>query len=42
MCGIVGKSGSNVRLAVRLTGWRLDIKCIDEDEDSNLSLSEKI
>ncbi len=29
----IGKSGQNVRLAAKLTGWRIDIKSANKDED---------
>jgi N utilization substance protein A len=27
----IGKAGQNVRLAARLTGWKIDIKTIEPD-----------
>ena len=38
----IGKQGSNVRLAVRLTGWRIEIKPKEEQIQPGLSLEEKI
>lgn len=39
----IGKSGSNVRLASRLTGWRIDLQTEeDQVENEELSLAEKI
>lgn len=32
----IGKGGQNVRLAAKLTGWRIDIKGIAEDEIKNI------
>ena len=46
MCSsdLIGKEGQNVRLAARLTGWKIDIKDIakyDRDaEDSKLAAEE--
>jgi N utilization substance protein A len=28
----IGKEGQNVRLAAKLTGWRIDIKAIGKEE----------
>ena len=33
----IGKGGQNVRLAAKLTGWRIDIKCTDESEVAAVS-----
>ena len=30
----IGKEGQNARLAARLTGWRIDIRSDDEQEES--------
>ncbi|NQY74885.1 MAG: transcription termination/antitermination protein NusA [Candidatus Margulisbacteria bacterium] len=42
----IGKNGINVRLAVKLTGWKLDISNEDDfqkkERDSGLSLAEKM
>ena len=32
----IGKGGQNVRLAAKLTGWKIDIKGIAQDEDGNV------
>jgi len=32
----IGKEGQNVRLAAKLTGWRIDIKSLSEAEEQNL------
>jgi len=37
----IGKEGQNVRLAAKLTGWRIDIKSLSEAEEQNLLLPEE-
>lgn len=37
----IGKEGQNVRLAVKLTGWRIDIKSASEAEKERLQASEE-
>lgn len=37
----IGKGGQNVRLAAKLTGWRIDIKGIPEDEIKNIQNDEE-
>ncbi len=36
----IGKGGQNVRLAAKLTGWRIDIKSIDLDENSKENIED--
>lgn len=38
----IGKGGQNVRLAAKLTGWRIDIKGIAEDEIKNIQDEEDL
>ena len=38
----IGKGGQNVRLAAKLTGWRIDIKGIAEDEIKNIQNEEDL
>ena len=38
----IGKGGQNVRLAAKLTGWRIDIKGIAEDEIKNIKDEEDL
>ncbi len=37
----IGKEGQNVRLAVKLTGWRIDIKSASEAEQERLQFAEE-
>jgi len=37
----IGKGGQNVRLAAKLTGWKIDIESIDGDDDKEESVEEK-
>jgi N utilization substance protein A len=37
----IGKEGQNVRLAVKLTGWRIDIKSASEAEEERLQAAEE-
>ena len=37
----IGKGGQNVRLAAKLTGWKIDIKTDDKDENTNLNKEEE-
>jgi len=32
----IGKKGQNVRLAAKLTGWKIDVETVDEDESSEV------
>lgn len=32
----IGKGGQNVRLAAKLTGWKIDIKGVTQDEEGNI------
>jgi len=32
----IGKDGQNARLAARLTGWRIDIKGVDEGSSNDI------
>ncbi len=38
----IGKEGQNVRLAVKLTGWRIDIKSVSEAEAEKLTEMEPV
>jgi N utilization substance protein A len=29
----IGRDGQNARLAAKLTGWRVDIKAVEEDDE---------
>lgn len=37
----IGKKGQNVRLAAKLSGWRIDIETIDGEDDEQESVEEK-